>query len=67
MGLDLSEVGYFFLKFECVFVKVCEVGFLVVVYVGEEGVVEYVWEVLDLFKVNCIDYGVCFEEDFVLM
>jgi len=40
---------------------------LVVAHAGEEGPAEYVWEALDLLKVNRIDHGVRSEEDPALM
>ncbi|VCZ56153.1 Adenine deaminase [Acinetobacter baumannii] len=36
-------------------------------HAGEEGPPEYVWEALDLLKVNRIDHGVRSEEDEQLM
>lgn len=67
VGLDSSEVGHPPSKFERVFAKAREAGFLVVAHAGEEGSAEYVWEALDLLKVNRIDHGVRSEEDPVLM
>ena len=67
VGLDSSEVGHPPSKFERVFAKAREAGFLVVAHAGEEGPAEYVWEALDLLKVNRIDHGVRSEEDPVLM
>lgn len=67
IGLDSSEVGHPPSKFECVFAKAREAGFLVVAHAGEEGPAEYVWEALDLLKVNRIDHGVRSEEDSELM
>lgn len=67
VGFDSLEVGYLLSKFQWVFDWVCSEGFFIVVYVGEEGLFEYIWEVFDLFKVECIDYGVCVFEDEWLM
>ena len=67
VGLDSSEVGHPPSKFERVFAQAREAGFLVVAHAGEEGPAEYVWEALDLLKVNRIDHGVRSEEDSVLM
>lgn len=67
VGLDSSEVGHPPSKFERVFAQAREAGFLVVAHAGEEGPAEYVWEALDLLKVNRIDHGVRSEEDPVLM
>lgn len=67
VGLDSSEVGHPPAKFERVFAKAREEGFLVVAHAGEEGPAEYVWQALDLLKVNRIDHGVRSEEDLKLM
>ena len=67
VGLDSSEVGHPPSKFERVFAKAREEGFLIVAHAGEEGPAEYVWEALDLLKVNRVDHGVRSEEDSVLM
>lgn len=67
VGLDSSEVGHPPSKFERVFAKAREAGFLVVAHAGEEGPAAYVWEALDLLKVNRIDHGVRSEEDPALM
>lgn len=67
VGLDSSEVGHPPSKFERVFAKAREAGFLIVAHAGEEGPAEYVWEALDLLKVNRIDHGVRSEEDPKLM
>lgn len=67
IGLDSSEVGHPPSKFERVFAKAREEGFLIVAHAGEEGPAEYVWEALDLLKVNRIDHGVRSEEDPILM
>jgi adenosine deaminase len=58
VGLDSSEVGYPPSKFERVFNKAMEEGFLTVAHAGEEGPPEYIWEALDLLKVKRIDHGV---------
>ncbi|MFC6051545.1 adenosine deaminase [Acinetobacter sp. Ac_877] len=67
VGLDSSELGYPPSKFERVFAQAREEGFLIVAHAGEEGPAEYVWEALDLLKVNRIDHGVRSEEDPKLM
>ncbi|MCU4582570.1 adenosine deaminase [Acinetobacter gyllenbergii] len=67
IGLDSSEVGHPPAKFERVFAKAREAGFLIVAHAGEEGPPAYIWEALDLLKVNRIDHGVRSEEDEVLM
>ena len=67
VGLDSSEVGHPPSKFERVFAKAREAGFLIVAHAGEEGPSAYVWEALDLLKVNRVDHGVRSEEDPALM
>ncbi|GAA5629638.1 adenine deaminase [Acinetobacter calcoaceticus] len=67
IGLDSSEVGHPPSKFERVFAKARDAGFLIVAHAGEEGPPEYIWEALDLLKVNRIDHGVRSEEDEHLM
>ena len=63
VGLDSSEVGYPPRKFERVFCKAIDEGFLTVAHAGEEGPPEYIWEALDLLKVKRIDHGVrCLED-----
>lgn len=67
VGLDSSEVGNPPQKFERVFAKAKELGFLLVAHAGEEGSPDYVWQALDLLKVQRIDHGVRSEEDEQLM
>lgn len=57
VGLDSSELGNPPSKFEHVFAKAREEGFLTVAHAGEEGPAEYIWEALDLLKVTRIDHG----------
>ncbi|WP_299245067.1 adenosine deaminase [uncultured Aquimarina sp.] len=57
VGLDSSEVGNPPSKFERVFAKSIEEGFLTVAHAGEEGPSEYIWEALDLLKITRIDHG----------
>ena len=64
VGLDSSEVGNPPRKFERVFKKAIERGFLTVAHAGEEGPPEYIWEALNLLKVKRIDHGVqCFYDE----
>ncbi|MBF7690758.1 adenosine deaminase [Acinetobacter pollinis] len=63
VGLDSSELGHPPVKFERVFRKAKDEGFLIVAHAGEEGPAEYIWQALDLLKVNRIDHGVRSEED----
>ena len=58
VGLDSAELGHPPKKFEQVFKKAIEKGFLTVAHAGEEGPPEYIWEALNLLKVKRIDHGV---------
>ena len=58
VGLDSSELGNLPSKFERVFRKAIEEGFLTVAHAGEEGSPQYIWEALDHLKVKRIDHGV---------
>ncbi len=57
VGLDSSEVGHPPAKFDRVFAKARAEGFLTVAHAGEEGPPEYIYEALDLLKVDRIDHG----------
>lgn len=63
VGLDSSEVGHPPRKFQRVFDRARAEGFLTVAHAGEEGPPEYIWEALDLLKVQRIDHGVRASED----
>ena len=63
VGLDSSEVGHPPAKFVEVFDRARDQGFLTVAHAGEEGPPEYIWEALDLLKVERIDHGVRSLED----
>ena len=67
VGLDSGERGNPPSKFERVFKKALDEGFLTVAHAGEEGPAEYIWEALDLLKVKRIDHGVRALEDEKLM
>ena len=67
VGLDSSEVGHPPSKFERVFAKARAEGFKAVAHAGEEGPPAYVYEALDLLKVDRIDHGVRSIEDSALM
>jgi len=67
VGLDSSEKGHPPAKFERVFAKAREQGFLTVAHAGEEGPPEYVWEALSLLHVSRIDHGNRSLEDPVLV
>ena len=58
VGLDSSEIGHPPRKFERVFKKAIEKGFLTVAHAGEEAPPEYIWEALNLLKVKRIDHGI---------
>jgi adenosine deaminase len=57
VGLDSSETGHPPVKFEKVFAKAREEGFLTLAHAGEEGPPEYVWEALNILGVSRIDHG----------
>lgn len=57
VGLDSSEKGNPPSKFQKVFAKARKEGFKLVAHAGEEGPPEYVYEALDLLKVDRIDHG----------
>jgi adenosine deaminase len=63
VGLDSGEKGHPPSKFERVFKKAMDEGFLTVAHAGEEGPPEYIWEALDLLKVKRVDHGVRSIED----
>jgi len=64
VGLDSSEVGHPPRKFERVFKKAIEKGFLTVAHAGEEGPPEYIWEALNFLKVKRVDHGVqCLKDE----
>ena len=58
VGLGSSEIGHPPKKFERVFQKAIESGFLTVAHAGEEAPSKYIWEALNLLKVKRIDHGV---------
>jgi adenosine deaminase len=57
VGLDSSELGHPPAKFKNVFAKAHSEGFHLVAHAGEEGPPEYIYEALDLLKVERIDHG----------
>lgn len=67
IGLDSSELGNPPSKFARVFAKAASLGFKLVAHAGEEGPPEYVWEAINLLKVDRIDHGVRSIEDPKLM
>ena len=58
VGLDSSELGNPPKKFEKLFQKARDEGFLTVAHAGEEGPPEYIWDSINLLKVKRIDHGV---------
>jgi adenosine deaminase len=66
VGLDSSELGHPPEKFTEVFQRAKAEGFLIVAHAGEEGPPEYVYQALDLLKVDRIDHGNRALEDKVL-
>jgi len=57
VGLDSSELGHPPAKFQRAFNAARERGLKTVAHAGEEGPPEYVWEALELLKVDRIDHG----------
>jgi adenosine deaminase len=57
VGLDSSELGHPPHLFQQVFAKAAELGLKRVAHAGEEGPPEYVFEAIDLLKVDRIDHG----------
>ncbi len=57
VGLDSAEVGHPPSKFQRVFARAREEGFLTVAHAGEEGPAAYVREALNLLKVSRLDHG----------
>ncbi len=57
VGLDSSEVGNPPQKFENVYRKAKKLGFKAVAHAGEEGPAEYIWDSLDLLKIDRLDHG----------
>ena len=53
VGLDSSELGNPPSKFERVFTRARDEGFLTVAHAGEE----YIWEAINLLKVSRVDHG----------
>jgi adenine deaminase len=67
VGLDSSEMGHPPQKYERVFAKAREAGFLTVAHAGEEGPPEYVRDTLDLLKVDRVDHGNAAMQDAALV
>jgi adenosine deaminase len=58
IGLDSSEVGFPPELFTEVFDYARAHGLHVVAHAGEEGPAEYIWQALDLLKVQRVDHGI---------
>jgi adenosine deaminase len=67
VGLDSSELGHPPEKFERVFARCRELGLKLVAHAGEEGPPEYMWQAIDLLKVDRIDHGVACLQDPLLV
>lgn len=67
VGLDSSELGHPPAKFERVFARCRELGLRLVAHAGEEGPPAYIWQALDVLKVERIDHGVRCLEDAALV
>jgi adenosine deaminase len=63
VGLDSSELGNPPVKFRDVYDRARVEGFLAVAHAGEEGPAEYIWQALDVLKVQRIDHGVRCTQD----
>jgi adenosine deaminase len=57
VGLDSSELGHPPAKFARVFAAASERGLKKVAHAGEEGPPDYVWQALDVLKVDRLDHG----------
>lgn len=57
IGLDSSEIGHPPSKFARCFAWAGEAGLKRVAHAGEEGPPDYVWQALDVLKVDRIDHG----------
>ena len=57
IGLDSSEKGNPPSKFKNVYETSVKEGYIPLAHAGEEGPPEYVWEALDILKIERIDHG----------
>lgn len=67
IGLDSSEIGFPPSLFAKVYDYAREHGLHVVAHAGEEGPADYIWQALDLLKVERIDHGIRCVEDRALV
>ena len=63
VGLDSSEKNNPPVKFRDVYDRARAEGFLAVAHAGEEGPPDYIWQALDVLKVQRVDHGVKCTED----
>ena len=63
VGLDSAEKGNPPQKFKEVFDRARQNGFKAVAHAGEEGPPEYIWQALNVLKVERLDHGVRCMED----
>ncbi len=63
VGLDSGEQGNPPEKFQRVFDEVHRLGLGIVAHAGEEGPADYIWQALNLLKVQRVDHGVRCVED----
>jgi len=63
VGLDSNEVGYPPSKFQAVFERALDEGFLAVAHAGEEGPADYIWQAINLLRVSRVDHGIRSLED----
>lgn len=67
VGLDSSELGHPPAKFERVYARALNEGFITVAHAGEEGPAAYVRDALDLLHISRIDHGIRSLDDADLM
>lgn len=67
VGLDSAEVGNPPAPFEPVYRRAREAGLRCIAHVGEEGPPDYVWQALDVLRVERIDHGIRSLEDPLLV
>jgi adenosine deaminase len=63
VGLDSEELGNPPVKFRDVYDRARAEGFRAVAHAGEEGPPEYIWQALDVLRVQRVDHGVKCTED----
>lgn len=67
IGLDSSELGNPPEKFARLFARAKQEGWRLVAHAGEEGPASYIWDALDVLKVDRIDHGVRSMDDRLLL